>query len=218
MRYVFALLAVFILAGCSTTPIALPVENLAASAKTPVEDLRPAAESTREIFSLMITSDQYGYVRMAQDISDPTGARLFSHRLQEKFGTAAVPPTKLHHFAVYMNNRSELRKVALGAAFGGVIGATIMNSSVVREGDVVHTLVSADEFNAMSGQNEYQRAIYTESELKPGTSAIVIFIESESEGQRRFTRTVSPIKPAQPGERIPLHQAMEAAIQFHLKS
>ena len=216
MRYLFVLLASFILAGCATGPVALPVENLAVSAKAPVEDLRPATEGTREIFSLLITSDAYGYHRLAQDITNPTGARLFSHRLQEKFVSTAVPQTKLHHFAVYMNRRSELRNVALGAAFGGIIGAAIMGENVIREGDVVHTLVDANAF--MSGENEYQRALYTESELKPGTSAFVIYIETESDGQRRFTRTVSPIKPMQPGDKIPLHQAMEAAIQFHLKS
>ncbi|MTW13211.1 hypothetical protein GM658_21630 [Pseudoduganella eburnea] len=218
MRYVFALLASFILAGCATTTTRLPVENLAVSAKAPVEDLRPAAEGTREIFSLMITSDQYGYARLAQEITDPTGARLFSHRLQEKFASTSVPQTKLYHFAVYLNNRSELRKVALGAGFGGLIGAAIMSNNVVREGDVVHTMVNEEAFNALSGDKEYQRAFYTELELKQGTSAFVIYIESEADGQRRFTRTVSPIKPAQPGEKIPLHQAMEAAIQFHLKS
>ena len=218
MRHLIALLAAFALVGCATGPVALPVENLAASAQAPVEDLRPKAEGTREIFSLMITSDQYGYVRLAQDLTDPTGSRLFTHRLQEKFAATPVPPTKLHHFAVYMNNRSELRKGVMGGVFGGVIGAAIASSTVVREGDIVHTMVDPAAFAAMSGENEYKRAFYTESELRAGTSAFVIYIESESEGKRRFTRTVSPIKPAQPGEKIPLHQAMEAAIQFHLKS
>jgi hypothetical protein len=122
----------------------------------------------------------------------------------------------LLHFVVYVNNRAELKSFALGTALGGVIGAAVTSGMVTREGEVVHTTVNADGFASLSGENEYKRALYTESELKAGTSAFVIFIESESQGQRRFTRTVSPIKPVQAGQKIPLHQALEAAIHFHL--
>jgi len=216
MRQLFAFIASLALVGCATGPVSLPVENLAASAQTPVEDLRPKDEGTREIFSLLITSDSYGYARLAQDRTDPTGPRLFAHRLQEKYGAGSVPPTKLLHFAVYLNNRAELKSAALGAAFGGIIGAAITSGMVVREGDTVHTMVDAASFASLAGENEYKRALYTDAELKAGTSAFVIFIESESQGQRRFTRTVSPIKPTQEGQKIPLHQALDAAIHFHL--
>lgn len=216
MRLLLAFLASLSLVGCATGPVSLPVENLAASARTPVEDLRPKNEGTREIFSLLITSDRYGYFRLAQDLTDPTGPRLFSHRLQEKYGAGPVPPTRLHHFAVYSNYRAELKSAALGAALGGAIGAAITSGTVKREGETVHTLVDAASYAALSGENEYQRAFYTEAELKAGTSAFVIFIESESQGRRRFTRTVSPTKPAQADQRNPLHRALEAAIHFHL--
>lgn len=216
MRHLFALLVALALVGCATGPVPLPVDNLGASAQTPVEDARPKNEGTREIFSLLITSDQYGYARLAQDLTEPTGPRLFAHRLQEKYGSGPAPSTKLLHFAVYLNNRAELKSVALGAAFGGVIGAALTSGMVTREGEIAHTVVNAESFAALSGENEYKRAFYTDSELKAGTSAFVVFIESESQGQRRFTRTVSPIKPVQAGQKIPLHQALEAAIHFHL--
>ncbi len=217
MRRLFTLLAVFALAGCASGPAQLPVDNLSASVQTPVEDLRPANEGVRENFSLLITSDRYGYPRLAQDLTQPTGPRLFIHRLQEKYGTAPVPPTKLHHFVVYLNIRAELKSGALGAAFGGALGAVLASSSVTREGEIVHTLVDPADFAAMSGENEYKRAIYTDAELKAGTTAYVIFIETETQGQRRFTRTVSPAKPKQAGDKAPLHAGLEAAIQFHLK-
>ncbi len=216
MRHLLALLAFLVLVGCATGPVSLPVDNLATSAQTQVEDLRPKGEGTREMFSLLITSDQYGYARLAQDLTDPTGPRLFTHRLQEKYGTGPVPPTKLLHFAVYLNNRAELKSVALGSALGGVIGAAITSGTDTREGEVVHTLVNPESFAALSGDAEYKRAFYTDTKLKAGTSAFVIFIESESQGQRRFTRTVYPIKPTQAGQKIPLHQALDAAIDFHV--
>ena len=203
-------------AGCATGPVSIPVDNLSASAQTPVEDLRPKSEGTREIFSLLVTSDQYGYTRLAEDIITPTGPRLFAHRLQEKYGKGAVPPTKLLHFVVYLNNRAELKRAALGGALGGIIGAAIASGTVTREGEIVHTLVNVESFNALSGNAEYKRAVYTDSELKAGTSVLVVFIESESQGKNRFTRTLSPIKPVQAGQKSPLHDALEAAIHFHL--
>lgn len=216
MHRLLALIFTLSLVGCATGPVVLPIDNLASSAKTPVEDLRPKTEATREFFSMMITSDRYGYMRLPQDITEPNGARLFAHRLQEKYGTNVAPPTKLHHFVVYLNNRAELKKVALGAAFGGAIGAGIMGSSVKREGDTVHTLVDAGIFSAQSGEDEYKRAIYADSEIPAGTSAYVIYIEGEHQGQRRFTRTVWPIKPSAAGQNIPLHLAMDSAIKFNL--
>lgn len=216
MRLLLAFLASLTLLGCATGPVSLPVENLATSAQTPVEDLRPKNEDTREIFSLVITNDRYGYFRMAQDLTDPTGPRLFAHRLQQKYGAGPVPPTKLRHFAVYLNNRAELKTAALGIALGGVIGGAVASGTLKREGETVHTLIDAASYAALSGENEYKRAFYTDAELKAGTSAFVIFIESESQGRRRFTRTVSPTRPAQAVQGNPLHQALEAAIRFHL--
>ena len=211
----FTLIASIALVGCASGPVKLPVANLTASEKTPVEDLRPATEGTKDIFSLMITSDRYGYIRLAQDVTDPSGPRLFSHFLQEKYGDTAVPPTKLYHFAVYVNRRSELKRVSVGAVFGGV-GAAIAGSTVKHEGDAIHSLVDPAAFAAESGEAEYKRAMYAEPQIPEGTSVFVVYIESESQQKRRFTRTIWPIKPSQAGEKIPLHQAMEAAIQFNL--
>ena len=202
------------LVGCAITPTPLPVDNLAASDQTQVENQCPAEEGTSEIFSLWVSSARYGYARAALDITNPTAPRLFAHYLQEKYGTNPVPPTQLRHFAVYANNRAEAQASALGAAIGGGIGALIATSGISRSGDTVSTLVNSSDFDALSGDDEYKRAFYTE--LPKGTSAYVVYIESESGGKNRFTRTVTPIKTVQIGEKIPLHQALDAAIKFHL--
>lgn len=216
MRQFLALALSLALVGCATGPVKLPVNNLAASDQVRVEDVRPKTEATSEIFSLLITSDQYGYSRVKEEVVDPTGPRLFAHELQQKYGAGQVPPVKLHHFVVYLNQRAALRSFAVGAALGGIIGAAIADGTVKREGDIANTLVATESFAALSGPNEYKRALYLDSELKEGTSAFVVFIESETNGQRRFTRTVAPIKAVKEGEKLPLHQALDAAIRFNL--
>ena len=212
----FTFVAFIALVGCASGPVKLPVANLAASEKTHVEDLRPATEGTRDTFSLLITSDRYGYTRLAQDITDPSGPRLFSHLLQEKYDTVAVPPTKLHHFIVYANNRSVMKRGALGAVFGP-IGALVAVDTVAQEGGAINAVVDPARFAAESGEDEYKRAIYADPQIPEDTSTFVIYIESESQQKRHFTRTIWPIKPSKEGEKIPLYQAMEAAIQFNLR-
>jgi hypothetical protein len=204
----------YFLVGCAAITV-LPVEDLALSEKTSLEDLRPAIESTREIFSLLVTSEKYGYSRLAEDITTPTGARLFAHRLQEQFPGADVPPIKLYRFVVYKNIRAEGKAIGFGAIFG-VVGAVVASASVNRDGEITHRLVDAEEFSAMSGEDEYKRAIYTEDELNPNTSGFTIYIESETQGRRRFTKTVAPTQLKKTDKMSPIHQALEAAIAFHL--
>ncbi|MDQ1922898.1 hypothetical protein [Massilia pseudoviolaceinigra] len=81
---------------------------------------------------------------------------------------------------------------------------------------MVHTVVDREVFAVCSGDDEYKRATYDKPGIPADASVFVIYIETESQQIRRFTRTVWPIKPSQAGENIPLHQAMDAAIQFNL--
>ena len=210
-----ALITSIALVGCAVTPAKLEVDNLAASEKTPVQDLRPPTEGTGDIFSFLITSDRYGYARSPLHLTNPSGPRLFTHRLQEKYGTGAVPPTKLHHFAVYVNNRAELKAVALGATFGA-IGAVLANNMPKREGKVMHEVVDPARFAAESGEDEYKRAIYADPQNTASTSMFIVYIESELQQKRRFTRTVWPATAPKAGEKSPLQQAMDAAIEFNL--
>jgi hypothetical protein len=217
MAALYALLLIVVLtaSGCVTTT-KLSVGNLATSASTPVIDMRPASESTRENFSLIITSERYGYFRLAQDLTEPTGARLFTHRLQMKFGNSTVPPTSLLHFVVYGNSRTELKRFAAITAMGENIGGAFSNAKENRQGNAMNSLVDEATFNARSGDAEFKRAIYDSSKTAPTNSALIIYIQTESQGVRHFTRTVWPIKKSK-SEESPLPGALEAAIAFHLE-
>jgi hypothetical protein len=208
-------LVVLTASGCVTTT-KLSVGNLATSASTPVIDKRPTSESTREAFSFIITSEQYGYFRLAQDLTEPTGARLFTHRLQEKFGVSTVPPTALLHFVVYANSRTELKRTAAIIAMGENIGGAFAGVKENRQGSAINSLVNETTFTALSGDAEFKRAIYDSSKTAPTNSAFIIYIQTESQGVRRFTRTVWPIKESKSKE-SPLPSALEAAIAFHLE-
>ncbi|WP_338758904.1 hypothetical protein [Massilia sp. METH4] len=212
----FPLIAALALAGCGSGPARLPIDDLAASDKARVEDVRPGTEATGETFSRITTSERFGYARIAEDVTVPSGARLFAHRWQEKHGADGAS-VRLHHFVVYTNRRHEFKRHAAAGGFGGAVGSIIANATFKREGDAIHTLADPARFAAESGDNEYRRAIYTDPEIPAGTSVWVIYIDSESQQKRRFTRTVWPIKDHKPGEKIPLHQAMEAAIRFNLE-
>lgn len=213
IRRLFYFLLFFCLVGCSGFQI--PVNNLELSAKTPVIDMRPPEEGTQEIFSLLIMSEDYGYIRITERATNPTGARLFAHRLQEKYGSKPVPVTKLHHFVIYMNARNEMVTSSLSAGIGAAAGyIPIGPTPRVTDSEAFNTMVDPAEFSMNSGQNEYKRAIYSPSEWPAGTSTYLVFIETETEGVHRFTKTVAPRfkKDNSNG----LHEALEAAIKFHI--
>jgi len=211
-----ALVAAAALAGCASGPMHLPVDNLAESSHLHVADLRPPEERTRKMFSGNVFSERYGYNRLAEDVTEPTGPRLFAHRLHEKARSGAAAPTTLRHFVVYSNLRTELRRSAFTTPLSGEPAAMTGHIAYTGEGEAVHSLVDAAAFEALSGDQEYKRALYTDSDVSANISAYVVFIESETEGQRRFTRTIAPVRLSEPDQMLPLHRALEAAIQFHL--
>lgn len=202
------------LVGCAPATVKLPVANLAVSEKTHVEDLRPASEKTQEVFSYLITNERFGYRRLPQEATDPSGARLFSHLLQEKYGDTVVPPTKLKHFVVYLDERAAIKRTSLAAA-GFVVIPAAGNISESQYG-VINSLVDSAEFNAASGDSEYQRAISNSPYSLSGKPIYVIYIESESGSKNRFTRTTFPMKNAPLGFEQTLYEAMDAAIRFNL--
>lgn len=198
----------FLTLGGGAPPLKLPVDNLDASHKTQVLDLRPPTEGRRELFGTRSTSDRFGYIRAEQNATDPSGPRLFAHHLQMRYGNEALPSTTLHHFVVYLNIREE--KMAL----------VNWNSSIADtplfEGSVVHTIVDREFFAMCSGEDEYKRALFDEPAIPAGTSAFIIYIERETLEKRYFTRTVYPLRcPSKRGE-TPGHLALDAAISFNL--
>jgi hypothetical protein len=132
-----------------------------------------------------------------------------------KHGSAPVPATKLHHFVVYQNMRGEGKRMALGSLLGP-LGAIAAQSTVPVGDGNNYMKMSPEAFEAMSGDDEYKRAMYAEGEQKDGVSALIVFIESESEGKRHFTRSVVPVKREKDDTKSPYQKAVEAAIAYHL--
>lgn len=213
MKNPILLLAAVALCGCATVTN-VPVTGLDRSDKVAVSDLRPKIESEGETFSLLITSDAYALYRVADAAIAPPSVRLLKHRAYERFGTAgAMAEMKVRHLVTYRNMQAELRRSAIGAGIGGIIGAVVAGAGVAGPGGSLSYVIDAAKFDAV-GPEEFKRALYTEAE-NPGKGSLhIVFIETEMNGKRVFTRTVAPTKVKE-GEQ-PLAVALEAAIAFHL--
>ncbi len=206
MKRALLLLPLLFLA-CASPVATLQVPTLAKSEGTVVKDLRPANEKTNEMFSLMVTSEAYGLYRKGDESHVPTAIRLFQHRAFEKLGAEGKPlEITVHHFAVYLNMKSQLRS---SAAFG-VIGAGLASKNKVT---AAHALADAKAFENV-GKDEYKRALFTEQENPEKASAFVIYIDAEVGGKRVFTRSLVPLAVAE--GKVPHTEALEAAIGYFL--
>lgn len=208
------LVVVALLSGCAAQVVTVNIPEIERSVPAQITDLRPEKEKQSEIFSLLVTSDAYAIYRIPDSAIVPQATRLFQHRAFEKLGADNGPlDIKVHHFVVYRNLQSELRRGALGAALGGAIGAVLAGQVKTEPSGIVTTLVDAKAFE-MPDDAEFKRALYTEQE-NPGRGSVhVIYIETEIRGKRAFTRTIVPIKSNT--EESPLVSALDAATGFHL--
>lgn len=204
-----------LLSGCAAQVANVNVPGIERSVPVRISDLRPEKEKQSEIFSLLVTSDAYGTYRVPDTAVAPPATRLFQHRAFEKLGDGAAPlDIKIHHFVVYRNLQSELRRGALGAAFGGAIGAVVAGQIKAEPSGVVTSSVDAKAFNALAA-TEFKRALYTEQE-NPGRGSVhIVYIETEIQGRRAFTRTIVPIKSGD-AEKSPLVSALDTSMAFHL--
>jgi len=207
------LITLVLLSGCATQVVPFSVQGIERSEHVRVQDLRPQTERQGEIFSLMITNDAYALYRIAESASVPTAMRLLQHRAYEMRTGSEPFELKVHHLVVYRNLQSELRRGAIGAGIGGIIGALVAGQSVTDPSGAVSSLVDPVAFNSLSA-TEYKRALYTEQE-NPGRGSIhIVYIETEIKGKRVFTRTMVPMR-VKDGEN-PLATALEAAARYHL--
>lgn len=217
MRKLLLLLAV-LLSGCATVPPApLNVQGLERSEQVRVSDLRPPLEKEGEVFSLMITNDAYAIYRVAEAATAPSSVRLLQHRAHETLRAKSDRlELKVHHFVVYRNMQSQLRRGAVAAGLGGLVGALAAsaNNNWVRDpSGAISTVVDRTTFDAL-GATEFKRAYYTEEE-NPGRGSVhVVYIDTEVDGKRVLTRTMAPLNV--PGSDNPLSVALEAAVRFHL--
>jgi hypothetical protein len=224
LRCTVLLLAVIGLFGCGTPVSTMNVPDLDRSQSLRTQDLRPASEKEVEIFGFMPSSDAYAIARVEDAALSPPGVRVLQHRAYQRLGARAqAAELKVYHLVVYRNEQSEIRHTATLGAVGDVAGGlrggwgafgAYAGSQLVKDRDGnLSSRIEAAQFSALSGADEFKRGWYTEAE-NPGRGSVhVVYIETELDGKRVFTRTLSPKGR---GAYKPLAAALDAAIEFHL--
>ena len=214
-RSLLLILLPLALAGCATgpaTPLHVDVPDIARSGSVTVRDARPPAEATKLIMSYLVTSDAYGVIRQGDLSTEPSPMRLIQHRVFERLGPDAH--ATVHHLVLYQNMQSQGRAGAIGAVFG-VVGAVIASSHYDGSVATAVTLVDRAQFEALTGDNEWKRAIYTPAENPQKVTVIVSYLDLEVDGKRAFVRVVSPVKVE--GGKNPFLLSLEATIQEAVK-
>ncbi len=175
--------------------------------------MRPSSEKKFENFSLVVTSDAYGTYRIPDASIQPSPARLLQHRAFEKFGEGASQEIKLYHLVAYSNVQAGLRQTAAAAAIGGALGAAVSGTPPKSMSATQSKVIDGAAFATPSGE-EYKRALSSAQE-NPGRGAMhIIYIETEVNGKRVFSRTIGPFAATE-GVNPPA-TFLEAAVQFHL--
>ena len=212
-----------LLTGCATQITKLDVQDIEGSAQIRVTDMRPALEKKAEIFSYLITSDAYAIYRLAEEVTTPSAARLLQHRVYESTRSQREPvELKIHHLVVYKNLQAELRRMAIavgvggviGGAVGGVVGPAMLGEPLLSQSGTIHSIVDPASFNLLTAK-EHQLAWYSEFENPRRSNVHFVYIETEINGKRVFTRSMVPIaKATEPV--LALASALEESIKFHL--
>ncbi len=175
-------------------------------------DLRPASEKQFENFSALITSKAYGTYRIPDSSIQPSIARLIQHRAFEKFGGNGQD-IKLHHLVVYSNLQAAFRQTAANVAIGGAIGAAIAGAPPKSMSEIQSKIIDGVAFSSQS-QEEYKRALPSVEE-NPGPGSVhVIYIETEIDGKRIFSRTIGPFAATEGIN--PPGAFLETTVRFHL--
>lgn len=219
MRLLQGLLVLSVLAatGCAVTPPVPPPEypGIEQSASVSIQDLRPATESQKEIFSLLVTSSAYGLYRIEDAATKPTGMRLLAHRAYETFPELKNQPSiKIQHFVAYSNLQSHLRKTSILAGLTGPIGVALLASDPPKPGEVLVTPVDSTLFDKTSGDEEYTRALFTEQENPERVPVNLVWIDTEMLGKRVASRCLVPPQADKPY--MYLVEAFDLCIARHL--
>lgn len=213
MKKLLAALLTLACAACAPVVTKVNVPDIEKSSAVAVSDLRPAVEKEHKIFSLMITSKQYGIWRVGDVQLSPSPVRLLQHEIFEKLSSQGATNATVYHFVVYANMQSQLRHGAVGAAAGGVVGALIGNALANRDETAQTRVVDAAAFDSMAAE-EYQRGLYTQEEDPAKASVFIVYIDTLINGKRVFTRTIAPARSQ--GDQNALADAVELAIKNQL--
>jgi len=209
-----ALIVSLFLCACAHTPVPFDLPAEAQSISIPVEDLRPESEKNDEIFSLLVTSSQYGIYRKGDKTLSPPITDIFRWMVFERLGeTEKNLKISVYHMVVYMNMKSMLRRQAFAFPIGGAIGVIIAGNTVASTVNISQSLVDREQFEH-SSKTEAHRAFYSEEE-NPGNAPIfVIYIDAAVKDKRVFIKTIAPLSA--PDGQYPLALAVEGAIQYWL--
>lgn len=204
------------LSACAPVVTRVNLPGTDDSTSVQVRDLRPATEKESKIFSLLITSSEYGIYRKGDQTLDPPMTQLFRRLVYDKLGVGkATPPgISIYHMVVYQNRKSELRRGVAGGEIGGIIGAAVAaHINAEKTVNLSESLVNRDQFEK-SGADEYERALYTDQENPQRASVYVIYIDAAVDGKRVFVKTMAPTKAPDGQDAYSL--AAQSAIQYYL--
>lgn len=211
-RHSLALL-LLVCAGCTPSVTKVNVADIAKSDALQVQDRRPASEKEDKIFSLLVTSKQYGVIRTGDNRLSPSPIRLLQHEAYQKFaGSGEQHNVTVYHLVIYQNMRSQLRAGAIGAGVGGMLGGVIGNAMATHDAASQTQVVDEMSFNSVT--DEYLRGQYSAAENPSNASVYVIYLDTDIDGKKVFTRTVASMKPHDDGK--PLLEAVELAVKNHL--
>lgn len=214
MKKVFAVLLSLACTACAPVATKVNVPDIAKSDSLSVRDMRPAGEKDSKIFSLLITSKEYGIIRAGDARLSPSPVRLLQHEVFQKYnGADHAPAVTVYHFVVYENMKSQLRSGAIGGSIGGLAGALIGNALADHDASSQTKIVDERHFDN-SASDEYERGLFTSSENPQKASVYIIYIDTDIDGKRVLTRTVAPQKKH--GDQDSLVSAVELAIKDHL--
>ena len=213
MKRHFLALLMLACTGCAPVVTKLNVADISKSESLHIADKRPESEKESKIFSLLITSKEYGVIRAGDVHLSPPPVRLLQHEAYQKFAAdGGSHSVTVYHFVIYQNMRSQLRAGAVGAGVGGLLGGEIANA--VATHDIASQTHVIDEMSFNSVTEEYLRGQYSAAENPDKASVYVIYVDTDIDGKKVFTRTVAPITPH--NSQSPLADAVELAIKNHL--
>lgn len=215
MKKLLIALLTLVCTACAPAVTKVDIPDIATSDSVQVTDMRPASEREHEIFSLLITSKEYGIWRVGDKQLSPSPVKLLQYALAKQ-SNATRPPSKVvvRHFVVYANMQSQLRHGAVGAGIGGALGGLIGNAMASHDESALTSSVDEHGFNTMSA-DEYKRGLYTPTEDPNKASVFVVYIDTEIDGVQVFTRTIAPATPKK-GAQPPLVDAVQLAIRNQL--
>lgn len=189
------------------------IENIDRSGFVQVKDLRPPSELDGEVFSYLITSDAYGVHRVSDASMQPAPLRLLQHRAWERIGTTTEPLTvTVKNFVIYRNVSGPGKQVA-SAAVGGALGSALGSGATTAPTGTSYSVADRGAFDSV-GSAEWKRALFSQSENPTSALCFIIYIDTEIQGKRVFTRTLHTTARTDFAAGAP--KAVELAIEYHL--